>query len=126
MKVVEEVESGELSMNQAAKLYGIGGGSTIANWLKKHGRESVLPERVRVQMKDELRELEKLREENALLKAALASKELEAYMRKLDVEVLCEEYRLRTKKKIDMHALRERVKQKIAQSASGSSTGRTK
>lgn len=77
-------------------------------------------------MKDELDEIKRLKEENALLKAALANKELEAYMHKLEFEVLNEEHRLSTKKNIDTDALRERVLQRIGQSRSNSSTRRTK
>jgi transposase-like protein len=37
LNVVKEVESGELSISQAQKKYGIQGDSTIGNWLRKYG-----------------------------------------------------------------------------------------
>ncbi len=37
LKVVEEVEKGELSVNAAKNKYGIQGDRTVTNWLRKYG-----------------------------------------------------------------------------------------
>lgn len=37
LKVVEEVEKGNLTYRQAQKIYGIQGRSTVLVWLRKHG-----------------------------------------------------------------------------------------
>jgi len=37
LNVVKEIESGELTITQAQKKYGIQGDSTIRNWLRKYG-----------------------------------------------------------------------------------------
>lgn len=37
LNVVKELESGELTISQAKKKYGIQGDSTIRNWLRKYG-----------------------------------------------------------------------------------------
>lgn len=38
LQVVALVERGDLSYKQAQKKYGIGGGSTVLVWLRKHGK----------------------------------------------------------------------------------------
>lgn len=38
MQVVDEIEKGELSQNEACRRYGIQGRSTVLVWLRKHGR----------------------------------------------------------------------------------------
>jgi transposase-like protein len=40
-KVVSEIESGKLSINQARSIYSISGGGTIQNWIKKWGKEAI-------------------------------------------------------------------------------------
>jgi len=90
--VVEEIDRGELSIGQAARLYGITGSSTIKRWLKQFGREHLIPNTVRIQMKDELRKLDEAHERIALLERALADSELERYVLKLKVQVLEEEH----------------------------------
>ena len=37
-KVVDEIERGKLTKNQAMQLYGIKGGSTIHYWIKRMGK----------------------------------------------------------------------------------------
>lgn len=39
LSVVEQVEKGELTYNQAQNRYGIQGRSTVLVWLRKHGRQ---------------------------------------------------------------------------------------
>jgi transposase-like protein len=128
LKVVEEIDSGTLTINQAMKVYGVGGHHTIQRWLKNLGRESLLPNTVRIQMKDELERIKLLERENALLKEALADKELALYLKKCEFEVMNEEYGLGTKKNIDLHALSARIQEQIAhrRPASGDSAKRTK
>jgi len=50
MQVVEEIRQGKYaSMLQAQKAYGIRGMNTIRDWIKKYGKEELLPKRVRVE-----------------------------------------------------------------------------
>lgn len=100
-KVVEEIARGELSINQACKLYGIAGHLTVKGWLKKFNLENHLPVTVRIQMKDELQKLKELEKDNALLREALASSELDRYVLKKTIEVLEDKYGHVTKKKSD-------------------------
>lgn len=100
-KVVEEIDRGELTINQARNLYGIGAHFTIQRWLKEFGRENRLPQTVRIQMKDELRKIKDLEERNALLEKALAESELDRYVLKKTIEVLELEYGQVAKKNSD-------------------------
>ena len=44
MQVVEEIRQGKYaSMLQAQKAYGIRGMNTIRDWIKKYGKEELLP-----------------------------------------------------------------------------------
>jgi transposase-like protein len=51
-KVVQEVSSGS-SISEVSRRYGITGGSTVKNWIKKFGREELLNKVVRIEMKGE-------------------------------------------------------------------------
>ena len=128
LKVVEEIDRGSMTINQALKVYGIGGHHTVQGWLKKYGRESQLPDTVRIQMKDELSRIKELEKENALLKQALADKELDLYLKKEEFDVLNDEYGLGTKKNIDLPALSARIRERIDPRAprSGDSADGTK
>jgi transposase-like protein len=70
-KVVQEVASGA-SINEVRRRYGIRGGSTIQTWIKAFGREELLSTVVRVQMRDEIDEISRLKTENSRLKIAIA------------------------------------------------------
>jgi transposase-like protein len=61
-KVVSEIESGELSIEDACRLYDITGNDTIQKWIRKFGRNHLLNKVVRIEMKDEkdrVKQLEK-------------------------------------------------------------------
>ncbi|MDR3268546.1 MAG: transposase, partial [Tannerella sp.] len=66
-KVVQEVSSGS-SISSVSLKYGIRGAGTIQGWIKKFGREELLNTVVRIQMKGEMEEIKRLREENRRLK----------------------------------------------------------
>ncbi|MFP4026180.1 MAG: hypothetical protein ACLFWL_00125 [Candidatus Brocadiia bacterium] len=54
-KVISELESGKLSsMAEARRNYGIGGGSTVANWLKKYGKNHLLGKVVKVETLEDI------------------------------------------------------------------------
>ncbi|MBK8984456.1 MAG: transposase [Ignavibacteria bacterium] len=55
--VVSQIEEGKLTMCSTRKLYSIGGGTTIRNWIKKFGKLHLLKKVVRKEMKDELSKL---------------------------------------------------------------------
>ncbi|HOG41947.1 MAG TPA: transposase, partial [Bacteroidales bacterium] len=61
LQVVEEIENNGLSIKDCRLKYGIGGGSTIQKWLLKYGKQHLLNKIVRVETRDEIDELKRLR-----------------------------------------------------------------
>lgn len=70
-KVIQELESG-IGIAQLQRRYGIGGGETIQNWVKKYGKDHLLNKVVRIETMDEKDKVKKLTEEIKALKLALA------------------------------------------------------
>ena len=68
--VVLEIEKDGLTIQQARDRFGIAGTNTVQRWLKKYGRSHLLNKVVRVETRDEIDELKRLREENERLKIA--------------------------------------------------------
>ena len=56
LKVVNEIESGKLSISQAMEIYDIGGGATISRWIKNLGKNHLLSKIVRIEMKEKRKE----------------------------------------------------------------------
>lgn len=77
LKVVREIERGKYTCRQARELYDIGGKSTIARWLKRHGKEYLLTEVVQVRMKTEQDKVKQLQERIRELEHALADAQVE-------------------------------------------------
>jgi transposase-like protein len=106
MKVISELESGELSsMAEARRTYDIGGGSTVANWLKKYGKNHLLGKVVKVETTDERDEKKRLKQRIEQLEKALADAKVKEVMSRAYFEVLCEDMGIEDvegfKKKLD-------------------------
>ena len=85
-KVVSEIECGQLTIEQARKIYNIGGGSTISKWITKLGKNHLLAKIVRIEMRDEIDQLKKLEKEKVELERALA----QAHLKILSLETIIE------------------------------------
>ena len=72
LQVVEEIEKNGLSIEECRLKYGITGGATIQHWLRKYGKHHLLNKIIRVETKEEIDELKRLRAENKALKEAYA------------------------------------------------------
>ncbi|MDR0694922.1 MAG: transposase [Prevotellaceae bacterium] len=72
-KVVEEIRTG-LSVTEVSLKYGIKGGNTVRNWVRRYGYPGMLNEVIYVKMKKETEELKALHKEVERLKIALADK----------------------------------------------------
>ena len=70
-KVVREVESG-LGIDEVRRRYGIGGCSTVQQWIQKFGKNHLLNKVVRVETMEERDQLKALKKEVQQLKMALA------------------------------------------------------
>ena len=92
MQVVEEMRQGKFaSMLQAQKAYGICGGNTIQKWLKKYGKEDLLPKRVRVETMSEIDELAEAKKRIRDLEKALADSHMDYCLERAFLEIACEE-----------------------------------
>ncbi|HOG41754.1 MAG TPA: transposase [Bacteroidales bacterium] len=96
LQVVEEIEKNGLTIDECRLKYGIGGGSTIQRWVRKYGKQHLLNKIVRVETRDEIDELKRLRAENKALKEAYADlslqhKDLSLQYAELSVNHKCSE-----------------------------------
>lgn len=101
-KVVEEIESGQIGIEGARKLYAIHGSGTIQRWIKHLGKNHLLNRVVRIEMKDEQDRLKALEKEKKALESALAQAHLKIIALETTVEVLEEKYGSGDKKKSAM------------------------
>ncbi len=96
LQIVRELETGELKdIEEARRRYGIRGGGTIPQWLRKYGRNDLMPKVVRVENPNERNELKRLQRENERLKKALAETHMDAVLYRSWFEVACEELGVR-------------------------------
>jgi len=85
-KVVNEIECGQLCIEEAKRIYDIRGGSTITKWIKNQGKNHLLAKIVRIEMRDEIDQLKKLEKEKAELESALAK----AHLKIVSLETIIE------------------------------------
>jgi transposase-like protein len=112
MKIVEEVENGLLSIQDARKLYGVPGKGTIPEWVKRYGMNQRLERTVYVMTHDEELELIRLRKENRRLQRALDDSQIKTIALESLIEVAEEKYHLDIKKKYGSQVLEE-LKKKL-------------
>ena len=89
-QVVEAFAQGKYkSIEAVRRAYGIGGAMTIQNWIRKYGREDLLPKRVRIETLKERDELNESRKRIRELEAALADAHIDCCLEKAYVHVAC-------------------------------------
>ena len=92
MQVVGDLESGRMdSIESARRHHGIGGCSTIQRWLRKYGRNWLLPKVVRVEKPDEASQLAKMRGRVAQLEQALGQTQAENVLNQQYLLLACEQ-----------------------------------
>ena len=79
------------SISDAQRKNGIRGSETLVNWIKKYGREDILPKRVRVETMNEVDELKAARKEIKELKAALADAHIDWCISSALLDIACGE-----------------------------------
>lgn len=90
-KIILELENGKYgSLSGISRAYGIRGGSTVSNWLRKYGREDLLPKYVRVETLKERDELKEARKRIRELEAAVADAHIDYCLEKGYLKVACE------------------------------------
>ena len=75
-QVVEEVESGQVTVESARRKYSIGGGETIQKWIRKFGKNHLLAKVVRVESPKERDRTKEIKRRNRELEKALADSQI--------------------------------------------------
>ena len=109
-KVVSEIESGQITIAEARRIYDITGGDTINNWLKKFGKHHLLNKVVRVQMRDEKDKVKELERQKRELESALAQAQLKNICLESLVESVEEHYGIDVKKTFGHKASKKQSK----------------
>lgn len=96
--VVSQIESGELTVIQACRVYDVKGKQTIYNWIYKYSRTLKKTTRMVVEKDSVDKRIKELEERNRLLEAALGRKQLELELYSNIVQLASEEYGVDLKK----------------------------
>jgi transposase len=106
LQVVQEVESGQLSMRRAQKIYGIQGNMTVNNWLKKYGTfdwESRTPSIMPKSQEQKIMELEQkvklLEKQKAFLERQVETADKKAVIFDMMISLAEKEYNIPIRKK---------------------------
>lgn len=91
LEVLNQIDRGDLSIEDARRKFGIRGCSTVQSWAMKYGRFGVIPKRVRVEKPDEADQIKALKTQIKQLKAALADSVLDKTIAESTLEVICEQ-----------------------------------
>ena len=92
MQVVDQISRGKFAtILEAQKAYSICGANTIQKWLKKYGREDLLPKRVRVETMTEIDELKEAKKRIRDLEKALSDSHMDYCLERAFLEIACEE-----------------------------------
>lgn len=111
-KVVSEIGSGKLSINQARQIYDIPGSQTIQYWIKKFGKVDLLNKVIRIEMKDEKDKIKELERQKRELESALAQAHLKIITLESTIKVIEEEGGVVLKKNTGTESLNEPSKTK--------------
>jgi transposase-like protein len=90
-QVVREIESGDRTIQEAKRAYGIDGGQTIQRWMRRMGRFGSLPRIIRVEKPKERDRIKELERQIKTLKEALADTQVERIIAESRFEVVCEQ-----------------------------------
>lgn len=90
-QVVDEIASGKFSSaHQASKGYGIRGGNTVRQWLRKYGRDDLFPQRIRIETMKERDELKEAKKRIRELETALVNAHMDSHLEHAFLEIACE------------------------------------
>jgi transposase-like protein len=90
LRLVEEVAAGKYaSLEEARRRNGIHGTGTLVKWIKKYGREDILPKRIKVETMREIDELKEARKRIGELEAALADAHMDYCLESAFLDIAC-------------------------------------
>jgi transposase-like protein len=101
LMVVEGIESGKLTVEEAKKIYDISGGETVQKWIKKFGKLHLLNKVVRVEMRDEASRIKQLEKQKRDLESALAQAQLKIISYESLIEIAEEKLGIDLKKNLE-------------------------
>jgi transposase-like protein len=113
LRLVEDVANGKYkSLDEARRRNGIRGYSTLSKWIKRYGREDILPKRIKVETMNEIEELQAARSRIRELEAALADAHMDYCLERAFLDIACEQLGTSTEdlKKKNVITLAERRK----------------
>jgi transposase len=91
-QVIADLENGRFdSMESARRHYGIGGTMTVQKWLRKYGKNHLLPKVVIVQKPNEPDQIRQLKRQVAELQRALGQTQVENVLNAEFLKIACEE-----------------------------------
>ena len=91
LQVVRELETGRFkSIWEAGRAYGVTGATTLANWVRRYGKNHLLGKVVWVMKADEQAEVKTLRQRVRALEQALADAHLDLKLEAAYVQLACE------------------------------------
>jgi transposase len=91
-QVIADLESGRFDSIEAARRhYGIGGMRTIQGWLRKYGKNHLLPKVIKVQKPNEPDEILQLKHQVAELQRALGQTQVENVLNAQFLKIACRE-----------------------------------
>lgn len=91
LQVVRELEQGRFeSAGAAGRAYGVNGSETVANWVRRYGKDHLLRKAIRVMKADEEAEVKALRKRVRELERALSDAHIDLKLEEAYVELACE------------------------------------
>lgn len=90
-QVVADLEAGRFrSILAASEHYGIGGAKTVRLWLKRFGKNHLIPKVVRVEKPDEADQIRQLKKQIRQLQEVLGKTQMKSVMNESFLEIACE------------------------------------
>lgn len=89
MGLVEEIERGDLPLEEVRRRFGIKGKTTVLKWVRQYGNGS-RGMRIRVEKPEEINELERLRQRVRRLESALADTNIDLALERQYTRLACE------------------------------------
>ena len=91
-QVVADLENGRFrSIRAASEHYGIGGAKTVRLWLKRLGKNHLIPKVVRVEKPDEADQIRQLKKQIRQLQEVLGKTQMKSVMNESFLEIACEQ-----------------------------------
>ena len=91
-QVVDDLESGRFDSIESVRLhYGIGGIGTVQSWLRKYGKNHLLPKVVIVQKPNEKDQIRELRQKVVKLEQALGQTQVKNLLNAAFLDMACKE-----------------------------------